>query len=260
MNRLVAYLDESGEEGFQFTTLPQKSSSEWFILSAVVHDLIDTQTIIDHYEKFKTQTGKNTDWHFHFNKQKHDTRVGFLEHMAKLPVSSLSVIVHKPSIEKPENFKRPYYLYFYAAKILFERLSWLARDRQSIVRPILSGRRGLTLTDLNNYLAVLREPKTRDLEMRNHSIHWPSLNMEGAEILPNKKLRCLQLADGVASGVAKAIERSKYGHTEHRYAKILKPITLQTNGSYLGYGLKFFPRLSPDIRTRKELQWLSRFE
>jgi hypothetical protein len=32
----VAYIDESGDEGFNFAEFPEIKSSEWFVLSAVV--------------------------------------------------------------------------------------------------------------------------------------------------------------------------------------------------------------------------------
>lgn len=52
----------------------------------------------------------------------------------------------------------------------------------------------------------------------------------------------LQIADAVASGFFKAVEPSRLGFTEDRYARMLKPVVFRHKNRYLGYGLKFFPR------------------
>jgi hypothetical protein len=52
----------------------------------------------------------------------------------------------------------------------------------------------------------------------------------------------LQIADAVAGSFFYAVEPSKYGYTEHRYVKLLKPIVYHWHGKYLGYGIKSWPR------------------
>ncbi|MEQ8397894.1 DUF3800 domain-containing protein [Thalassobaculum sp.] len=260
MRQFVAYLDESGDEGFQFATPPKRASSEWFVLSAIVHDVVHVQQIKDHYAEFKARHRKPDAWFFHLANTNHDARMGFLSHMVQLPVHAMTVLVHKPSLTKPDNFQRPYYLYFYAAKLLLERLSWFAASDGGVARMILSSRRGLTLSDFRQYMAILKSRTVANRLLNQHSIKWAALDLVHSEVRANKDLRCLQLADGVASGVAKAVEWSEYGTTEDRYAQIIRPIIYKRSGTYRSYGLKFFPTVPDSLMLEPRMSWLSMFK
>lgn len=79
------------------------------------------------------------------------------------------------------------------------------------------------------------------------SIYWPSIRIEQVESAPHNAYAGLQVADAVASGIKQALEIGRYGGTEHRFAKTLRPITYSApkkdsrSRNYLSYGLKFFP-------------------
>lgn len=256
----VAYIDESGEEGFNFKSHPwTHGSSEWFVLSAIVHETKSIPSIINHYKAFTERHKKQANWHFHFQKAAHDERVGFISHMSQLPVTAISVAIHKPSLTRTDVFTRPYYLYFYTAKLLLERISWHVSDARGQTRFRLSARRGLTKEDFNKYMDILRS-KNSDRQLSTHNISWRALALDDTDILPNKDLRCLQLADAVASGTYKALEYSQHGTTEHRYIKEMKPMLNSRNGRHLTCGLKFFPSLSPDLKSEPRMTWLKQFE
>lgn len=66
----------------------------------------------------------------------------------------------------------------------------------------------------------------------------------------------LQIADAVASGFFKAVEPSRFGHTEDRYARMLKGIVYHQERCYEGYGLKFWPQiLEKALGTEERFRW-----
>ena len=72
-----------------------------------------------------------------------------------------------------------------------------------------------------------------------------------------RKRMGLQIADAVASSFFYTCERSRYGYTEDRYARILKPVVYHRGGKHLGYGLKFWPReVDGMLKTEDHFGWL----
>lgn len=257
----TTYFDESGDEGFIFKRDPWKDgSSEWFALAAVIHHTKFVGPTIDHYAQYTSRHKKPDNWHFHFRKAPHDERVGFIQHMAELPWTAMSVAIHKPSLTQTENFKRPYFLYFYTAKLLLERISWFLNKESGRTRLYLSSRKGLRQENLEAYLALLKEAERSNRSNNTHSINWSRIDLEQTQIRPNSEFRGLQTADAVASGIWKAIERSKFDTTEHRYVKLIKPILYKQRGSYLSYGIKFFPAMTDSMKQESRFHWLKEFE
>ena len=152
-----AYIDESGDEGFQFrTSSKEQGSSDWFVLSAFLTRKktdLDTVKIIDQIrEEFRLPSKK----HVHWKKLKHPQKVRYAQFLAGLQARVIAVCVHKPSLLEPEKFQDRYRLYFYAVRYLVERISWLARDYHNLVKwggdgtveLIFSNRQGMSYNDL----------------------------------------------------------------------------------------------------------------
>jgi hypothetical protein len=267
----VAYFDECGEEGFTFREEPHnKGSSEWFILGAALHLRADRKAIIHHHYAFRENHRKAENWHFHFRGAHHDERVGFIDHLCAAPYVCMSVAVHKPSLTKTEAFQKPYYLYFYTARLLLERVSWYCRDHRppddtddGCAWLIFSARRGLHREAIEEYLALLKRksiPNDPLADLSRNQIYWPSLATERVIVAPNNSFIGLQVADAVASGVGRAFERSAFGHTEARYIETLKPLLYKNWGSYFRYGIKIFPNLSEELRGQDRFRWASEFK
>jgi hypothetical protein len=246
---IYAFFDEYGEEGFS------GKASEWFVLSAALQGAEDIENVRTCYADFKKRCHRDKGWHFHFIKSDHRARLAFVEAMRPAGYVFMSIAVHKPSITVTENFKRPYFLYFYAAKLLLERISWLCRKQDRRVDyAFFSSRRGLRSMKVRLYLARLRE-RGADLE---NSIYWPALDEMGIRVEQNKARVGLQLADLMASSIGHAIE-PRHGITEPRYVLELKEHIYRYNGSRLGYGLKVFPRLTAEMRSEPRFAWLEQF-
>lgn len=264
---LIAFIDESGDEGFNYTPPPAKRGTEWIILSAVLTGWHDGPAIRRAYEAFKATRQPN--WHFHFNKAQHDTRLGFIEHMVQRPLSCMTVLVHKPSLINRAGFSQPYTLYLYAAQMLIERISWRASQIIDNAQPhggvqlAFSTRRGLTRPMIIGKLGQLKafDQAGESVGIRHAAskIDWSVINVRRTSVSPNESSIGLQYADAVASGAAKAVEFSEYGTTEHRYIKMLKPVIYRHSRYYFSYGLKFFPS-RPDPASEARFGWLRRFE
>ena len=189
----------------------------------------------------------------HFTDLSHERRVRTIGEIAATDLTISSIIVNKRHILQPQIFTTgPFRLYFYAARLLLERISWHCRDfaRNSNLpncetKIIFEHRRHLSYEALRDYFRLLRGPDNADpyLQMLTADvrIHWPAINIDEIEAAQKHDYAGLQLADCAASGIRRALETNQYGNTEHRYAKMLQPRIYAHNGNFRSYGLKFFP-------------------
>lgn len=248
---LFAFFDEYGEEGFS------DKASEWFVLSAALQAAEELENVRECYATFKQRCDRDDNWHFHFFKCEHRVRLAFIDAMRPAGYVFMSVAIHKASLKTTANFKRPYFLYFYAAKLLLERISWLCRAQDRFLQAaFFSTRRGLKRDDVNDYMDLLRR-KAAGLE---NAIHWPALRVTQILVEPNKARIGLQLADLKASSVGQALSLHPHGVTEPRYLLELKSHVYSRKNSRLSYGLKFFPKLSEEMRREQRFNWLEEFE
>lgn len=235
------YVDESGDEGFIFNA-DGTGSSRWFVLSAVItrkETDLDTVKLIDQVRADFKRTTRNA---LHFRHLRHEQRVAFATRIAAARLRTVSVLIHKPSIDEPEKFSEKYMLYRYATRFLLERVSWFCRDHRkdpaAIAKIIFSNRDAMSYDDLREYLRLL-ESQSNILDVR---IDWSVFQPEQIVAIQHEKMMGLQIADAVASGMWYAVEKNPLGFTEPRYARILKPVIYRHRGVARGYGVKFWPR------------------
>jgi len=119
----VAYIDESGDEGFKF----DRKSSEWFVLSAAIVRKEDDLGLVKFMKEIRGVLGKEPLQPLHFRDLPHHHRVAYVGEVAKGPLKSTSILIRKPALTSAALRDRNR-LYFYAARFLFERLSWYCRD------------------------------------------------------------------------------------------------------------------------------------
>jgi hypothetical protein len=247
---IYLFLDESGEEGFGPT------SSEWFILSGAIQDASDARLCRETYNRFREMCDRQDNWHFHFQNADHRLRLAFARSMRPAGYVFVSVAVHKASLTRTDNFKRPYFLYFYAAKLLLERVSWICRRQHRKLEAVyFSTRRGLKQAAAESYFRLLQA----NASGLQNNIYWPAVRDMEIHVEPNKKRIGLQMADLKASSVGQALTLL-YDENEPRYLLEIKDQCFAYGGSRLGYGLKFFPALSPELRAEPRFKWLDEFE
>ena len=252
----VVYIDESGDEGFSFG----KGSSEWFVLSAAItrkaNDL-DTVKLVDHVRALLGRPEKKP---LHFRDLRHEHRVPYIDAIARADLRIAAVLVHKPSLNEPEKFGERYRLYFYTARYLLERVSWYCRDHwnshdsgDGTAEVVFSNRAEMSHTELKEYLSRLKDQRGF-FDVR---VAWSVINPGLISAFTPGKRMGLQIADAVASGLCYAVQPSRLGFTEDRYARMLKPVVYHRQGQHIGYGLKFWPRESDNkLKTEDAFAWV----
>jgi hypothetical protein len=256
----VVYIDESGDEGFLF----DKGSSKWFVLSAIVTEKasdLETVKLVDKVRVIFNRETADKD-PLHFRKLKHEQRLPFLAEIAKANLKAVSIMIHKPSITNVELYQERFRLYFYASRLLLERVSWYCRDQRTShtegdgsADVYFSNRSGMKYAELREYMATLKLKS----QLNDVRVDWNIIKDEQITALP-PKLMGMQIADAVASSFYFAVQLNQYGFTEERYVRMLKPIIYHHKGRYNGYGLKVWPSEAEAlIKTESHLSWLPEF-
>jgi hypothetical protein len=254
----IAYIDESGDTGFRFKkSYGDDGSSEWFVLSAVIvhrdEDPALAQQVKGAVLRYSGQRKR-----LHFVDLPHEQRVALVNEFAMAPIVITSVIVHKKSLTS--SFKKKWSLYFYATRYLIERISWFCRDAYDIFLDLHGGRVQLFFSnasrlpydDLRSYIGRLKMEPT--------DIDWDVIDVSEIHTSFDDQRVCLQLADMAASGIATALEYTRFGFTEHRYLKTLKPVIYERDGKYRSYGMKLFPdKLSDETEQESRIEWMKRY-
>ncbi len=249
------YIDEAGDEGFKFSQ-PGKGSSQWFVLSAVVvRSECDVETV-KLVDTVRVRLNKPPRSPMHFRKLKHEHRLPFVAAISSAPLRTISVLMHKPSIQEPEKFtSEPHMLYRYATRYLLERVSWLCRDHRrgsgQLAKIFFSNRSCMSYDEMRRYLERLRE-RTGEFGVR---VDWSTFEPSQIEARPHDSLMGLQIADAVASSFYMACELTPQGFNEPRYALMLEPVQYRHEGECIGYGLKFWPREARQC-TEGHLAWV----
>jgi hypothetical protein len=265
------YIDESGCEGFKFRPFPEPGSPQWFVLSAViVHQskVADMMRLVDTTRARLSNRGVPSD--LHFADLTHHQRVAWIDTIANSPSKSASVLVNKPELKERAIFKAKDRLYFYAVRLLLERVSWCCREQHDgrtgdgTAKLIFSKRKKMSYDELSGYLTWLRfKTPTDDWERmvkKDIQIDWRYINLKKIEALPHNARAGLRMADAVCSGLRYALEYSPYGFTEHRFAKMLRPHAYCRKKNYLSYGMKFFPKPPEDDPfARERYRWVDKY-
>lgn len=241
----VVYIDESGDEGFVFNR-DGSGSSRWFVLSAAVIRKMNDLRMVSCLKDVRDVLGKSPKTPLHFVDLKHEQRMPYIRRVGELPIRTVSILIHKPSISEPEKFQNTkYLLYRYATRMLLERVSWLCRDHRTagegdgFAEIIFSNRSNMSYDDIRDYLHLL---------LRQHGDDPQKVQIDPSVIDPaqirsveHSKLAGLQVADAVASGFHFAVKVNRYGETEIGYLQHLKKTLYRHQTSVLGYGIKVWP-------------------
>ncbi|MDQ8188074.1 DUF3800 domain-containing protein [Pelagicoccus sp. SDUM812002] len=249
----AVYIDESGDEGFVFRD-DGSGSSRWFVLSAAVIRKSNDLKMVECLKETREVLRKKPKTPLHFVDLKHEQRVPYIKRVGKLPIRTVSVLIHKPSIKEPEKFQsQKFLLYRYATRLLLERTSWLCRDHRKkdegngFADIIFSNRSIMSYEEIKDCLRVLLEQS--DPNLAQVQIEKSVIDPTRIRSVEHGKLAGLQVADAVASGVHFAVKRNLYGESEPSYLQHLKRSVYRHEGKAFGYGFKFWP---DDFETVKQ--------
>lgn len=250
----VAYVDESGDEGFVFNA-DGTGSSRWFVVSAAVIRQTNDLQMVSCLKEVRAVLNKEPKTPLHFVDLKHEQRVPYIRRVGELPIRTVNVLVYKPLISEPEKFQNmKYLLYRYATRLLLERVSWLCRDHRKpeegdgFCEVIFSNRSNMSYDDIRDYLRLLL--KQSEANPSQVQIDHTVIDPDRIRAVEHSKLAGLQVADAVASGFHFALKVNRYGETETGYLPHLKKTIYRHKAVPLGYGLKFWPEDFATVKTK----------
>jgi hypothetical protein len=247
----VVYVDESGDEGFLF----DKGSSEWFVLSAAILPKLTDLTTVKLIDRVRKLLGRKKRDILHFRSMKHEHRLPLINEIQKADLRAITILIHKPSIQNVETFQQKYRLYYYATRLLLERVSWYCRDHRGhphtqTARINFSTRTSMKYEDLRDYIKYLKT-NTGPLGVQ---IDWSVINSRQITAHSVEKMGS-QIADAIASGFFFGLEK-RYNFTEDRYARILKSVIYNHKGRFDGYGIKIWPSEAKAKLGEEQYDWL----
>jgi hypothetical protein len=257
----TVFVDESGCEGFTFRDHPQRGSSDWFVVSAVITMSANQAEIRGLADRIRENLKMEKQALLHWTDLSHERRVCAYSDMARANIRLISILINKREIKDVDTFTQARgRLYYYAVRLLLERVSWLCRDtakKRLLSNPrakvIFEHRKRLKHEDMVEYVRLLKQigPQDRWIAARQEDVRidWNIIDPTRMETAQKRQYAGLQIADLVASGNRAAVEPGTYGMTEHRYAKMLveKTYFIEKQGkkNFESYGLKFFPSCPP---------------
>jgi len=262
MFSFVAYIDESGDDGLtNFRVAGRRGgSSHWLNVSSTVMRYGNALEAVKWRDSIAALRPQAKSRSIHFTDFNHTQRVAACQIYAGLPIRLLNVISNKRTIPA-ETYDKPNQLYFYLARYLIERISWLCRDLRPIVpegnglvKIIFSRRGGMSVENFQHYLLRLRGEQ--DAEVK---IHWPVVDVDSIQALDHSVNAGLQLSDVGASAIAAGFEPDLFGNCESRYATIVRPVVYSRAGNYLSYGLKLVPSLAHMDLTPQQEETIAMF-
>lgn len=249
MHSYRTYIDEAGDEGFDFA----RGSSEWFVLGGFIVKTQDDLDVVKLLDRFRAQANIVPASVVHFRNLKEPRRRFLVNMISQEPRLCASVVaIHKPSVVTstlPERDR----MYFYATRLLVERLSWLCRDHSAQnpcdpIRLTFSHRTATAYADMRAYLQYLQGARTQ--------IHWPAVDIPALECKAHALLRGLQLADAITSSFYKALRLDPKGQSDDQYARMLRGVVYQRGTSTRSYGLKMLPYNPPGLATEPRYGWI----
>ena len=244
------YIDESGDEGFNFKADNIGGSSKWFVLAAViVHQSFD-KTIASCINEIKdilkfqpAQVHKP----LHFKDLSHEKKVVTLNCItSKGNFEIVAVAGHKIDLHK--DCLLPYekqYLYNYTCKLLLERISWNIHEKKGKANLIFEHRRNTSYTDLKLYI---------DKVMDSSRCQIRKDIFVDLKALPKTQKKNLQIADCIAHSVWKSLEPNQYdGDIEDKYIRKLAPLFYRKENVLHNYGLKIYP--DSNVINQEKYNW-----
>lgn len=256
----IAYIDESGDEGFRFDA----GSSKWFVLSAIVLRRANECSQVKLVDEVRTRINmeRRIDERFsnkkplHFRDLRHEQRKFYARCISQADLQIVSILINKPELTKNEDLIGGFRLYFYTVRLLIERLSWYCRDHQTTedrgdgsVDLIFSNRASMDYDELRSYIETLDANRSA----LNYHAEPDIVRSSQIATFTHGKRMGLQIADAVASSFFYAVEPSAYGLTEDGYARLLLPRAYRHQCRLWGYGIKIVPCPTDERRQRREI-------
>lgn len=211
------YVDEAGDLGLS------PGSSRHFVLSAIIVSDADDGQLRSELARLRAVLGRRPEHPLHFVKFSHSQRLKAVQGVASSCASTIvNAVVEKAQIvaqddRKASINKRFNPVHLATLRVLLARVArWLSENRCSGTIVSFGQLKGFRVQKLHEYRAVLEVDEEAD-------IRWSVFQGHAFRVKGVKELELLQLADIAASAVFKGVEPDRFGNTEPRYLKELRP-------------------------------------
>lgn len=226
--KFVAYVDESGDEGFGKLRSPTSGGqSNWLALGAAVVSSENDSDLVSWRDSIMAAFPRKNARDLHFRKLNHNQRVAACNLLARRPVGICFVASNKVTLlDDPRLtslFKRKQHLYNYLVRYLLERVTTACRvaarlkgSKDAELHVVFSRRGGTDYQTMREYLELMRDGREVIAPVR--SIDWAVLDPANISVENHSKRAGLQIADVLTSATCAALEPDEFGNTEPRYA------------------------------------------
>lgn len=241
-----AYVDESGDRGWKVRPLSptpasfQGSSGVFTATSIMVPDGAQSAHLVA-WGQATQDVGRPLGTPIHWlNVHGHGQRRHLVRTIASQPdLTAISVVLCKYHLPNAGAIKDSTFFYHWTLRLLLERISWFAKDRDAEMTLTFAQVKGITPATITAYV-------TR-LQGLNTNIEWGYLKMPAKIDTPPRR-RMLQLADTASGAIHRAFEPDNYGFTEQVFLNDLKPVIWRRyrTHSLAKSGLKLGPWPDPD--------------
>jgi len=224
----IVYIDESGDEGLDFS--PGKSK-RWFILAAALYPANTERGILKMLdsvrETLKKPSDPNNRYYFHWYKLKHEHKIVLTHAIANSDVRIVSIRVDKHKLYETGRWAERENLYWYATKFLLERVSWECGVLQKTLRlahkravVCFSNRGNMKYENLRNYLRRLKS--NAEQGRRTSNISWSVIDPDRILTYPPTQRAGLQVVDAICGAFYNACVENSFGFCESSYLRILE--------------------------------------
>ncbi len=254
----VAFIDESGQEGGQ----KEGGASEFFVMSAVVCRRDGGHTLSKAFRDAVRELGKGPGYHppkFTKLSSNVNNRHVVFKHLGLAPIRHVSVICHKEQFENDRMLKRHGKLYFFAAQLILERISWACRDSHR-ERPCHDGRCFIVFSERESLKYERFQEYAKDIKagrsLYASNAEWAHLDIDSMYSLPfSANCDGLLAVDYVASAIGKAIELNCVGLSDDRPIRQLCRNVYRPKGKCFSNGIKLFPKSAESLRENDVRFW-----
>jgi hypothetical protein len=238
-----AYIDEAGDEGFK------PGATSWFVLSAIVVEEERDREVAHSINDIKLRLwGVTSNQPLHWSKLKHEKKRVVVQELLRHDFTIISVAFEKKYLDRTRfdshydranRMKFRWAMYFYATRLLAERLCRYATRHGRRVRVFFENRGSISYSELRAYLTAMTVSPG---PYGKSTISGGVISSVSAH---NKEtLKLLQIADACSGALFDALEPDKYGNgnIEESYVLAIKDKYDRYSGKLWGYGIKLFPR------------------
>jgi hypothetical protein len=150
-NDLYAYIDESGDEGFDFN---KNGVSKWFNVSALIASPNICNDMVDHIKRYRdTRLSQRSLERMSAKELRHSNRKDLFLGLSKYKFLKIHSLFYKPGIDPSDRLVTYPSMYFVGVKNVLERISWCTKQyNKNRAHVTISNRNSIKSEVLKTYL------------------------------------------------------------------------------------------------------------